>query len=148
MAFLSKITILLDLAISLEMNLSLLHVLRLKKCKICGTIFLSIHNKDRIEKDRKVSDRRSFSQEGERIGSDCRSTFDKRIGIGSQIRKKGIVQISVITTMTFYPFHLSRDLLIENSTFYPIIFLKKNPSNIDIPYTKRVAPMTIFYIYL
>ena len=49
---------------------------------------------ERIEKDLKVSDRRSFSQEGERIGSDCRSTFDKRIGIGSQIRKKGIVQIS------------------------------------------------------
>ena len=59
---------------------------------------LGINDKDRIEKDRKGSDwigSQILFQDGKRIGSDCRSIFDKRIGIGSQIRKKGIVQISV-----------------------------------------------------
>ena len=56
LAFPSKITILWDLAIPLEMNLSILHVLRLKKHKICGIISLSIHYKDRIGMDRKGSE--------------------------------------------------------------------------------------------
>ena len=56
-----------------------------------------INNKDQLGKDlkgSKRSDRRSFSQEGERIRSDRRSTCDRRIGIGSQILKKRIVQFS------------------------------------------------------
>ena len=58
---------------------------------------LGINNKDRIEKDRKGSDwigSQILFQDGKRIGSDCRSIFDKRIGIGSQIQKKRIVQFS------------------------------------------------------
>ena len=56
LAFLRIITILLDLVISLEMNLSILHVMRFKKHKICGIISLSIHYKDRIGMDRKGSE--------------------------------------------------------------------------------------------
>ena len=44
LAFLSKIIILGDLAI-------VRNVVRFKKHKICGTVFLSIHDKDRIGKD-------------------------------------------------------------------------------------------------
>ena len=58
---------------------------------------LGINDKDRIEKDRKGSDwigSQILFQDGKRIGSDCRSIFDKRIGIGSQIQKKRIVQFS------------------------------------------------------
>ena len=58
---------------------------------------LGLNNKDRIEKDRKGSDwigSQILFQDGKRIGSDCRSIFDKRIGIGSQIQKKRIVQFS------------------------------------------------------
>ena len=60
---------------------------------------LGINDKDRIEKDRKGSDwigSQILFQDGKRIGSDCRSIFDKRIGIGSQIQKKRIVQFSGI----------------------------------------------------
>ena len=61
LAFLSKIIILGDLAI-------VRNVVRFKKHKICGTVFMIRIGLKRIEKDLKVSDLRSFSQEGERIG--------------------------------------------------------------------------------
>ena len=65
---------------------------------------LGINDKDRIEKDRKGSDwigSQILFQDGKRIGSDCRSIFDKRIGIGSQIQKKRIVQFSGVKSHRF-----------------------------------------------
>ena len=58
---------------------------------------LDINDKDWMEKDRKGSDwigSQILFQDGKRIGSDRRSIFDKRIGIGSQIQKKRIIQFS------------------------------------------------------
>ena len=63
---------------------------------------LGINDKDRIEKDRKGSDwigSQILFQDGKRIGSDCRSIFDERIGIGSQIQKKRIVQFSALSLL-------------------------------------------------